>query len=333
MTMPTHLQTASPERPMKTGKSEPFFILGLPNTATSTLVGIVNSHPEILVCYETWSLPPRLTNYSSKLCAAFPEVRRMFSGSLNLPDSYAAMGGVLAAQGHSYRYIGDKVVSFTFDEMTSLAETRAVYITRPLTEWLIKREVRRAYGTDLDAVTPALHYLRCLAFANTRPRWLRVSMQNLMSNPRGFISKLAAALDLLPGDFDHSWWNSLQNYKDPVKNSMKWADAHPSSLMPPQHIPDIKYRLTSHPFWSDVADTAEDLLNRMEGGISDNEAAELEMKFQAIADRYPSIPLQALYSEFSEKRHTPYVQPKSLKHRILDRVSGWPLNKILRRPA
>jgi len=290
---------------MNTNKTRPFFVLGLPNSATSTVVGIVNSHPEILVCYETWMLPPRVTQYTTRVCNVFPEIRKVFSGTLEIPDAYIKMGEIVAQHGIQYKYIGDKMVSFTLEEMQMLADASVLYIVRPLAEWLIKREVRRTYNTDLDTVVPALHYLRCLTFANSKPNWLRVSMQAMMDHPEEFIFKTAKYLGLDPNDFDRNWWKSLEHYSDPLKNSMGWAKAHPSSLMPPQHRPDITYQLKNHPFWIDVKNIEKELFSKIEVGISEAEKEELTVRIQSISDKYTIIPIRDLYSDLQENRHTP----------------------------
>lgn len=293
--------------------AKPLFVLGLPNTATSTLVAILNSHPEVLVCYETWMLPPLLTHYTWQICQCFPEIRKCYSGNRNILESFAHMGDIFADRGIRYKYLGDKLVSFTLNEMKDLSVAHVIYVTRPIKEWLIKREVRRSYDTNLDAVTPCLHYLRCLAIAMSQPNWFRVTIQNLIDEPSVFISNIADYLGLNAGDFDQNWWKSLLHYNDPIKNSMKWAERHPSSLLPPQKRADNSYSLSNHPFWSDIVPIENYLNGQYTTGLTNQEFYDVSTQIDVLADKYSYIPLKNLYLKFSEKRHVP---KQSLNNKI-----------------
>lgn len=291
--------------------SDQLFILGLPNTGTSTLVGMVNSHPDILICYETWSLPPFLTRYGMDLVRAYPILREAFSGTHDLKETYCLMSDTLARRGIRYRYVGDKIISFTFAEMSLLEKSNVIYVTRPLEEWLVKREVRRSMGTDIDAKVPALHYLRCLASANAKRNWIRFTMHDVFANPECFFTRVSEKLNLDAAKFDREWWKSVRISSDPVKACMKWADVHPSSCIAPQAHTDVQTNLRPHPFWDDVRALGDSLTVSMESGISEVEKTEIMEQCIVLGEKYPPIPLQDLYADYSEKRHQPQTRKET----------------------
>lgn len=290
-----------------------FFVLGLHNTATSTLVAMLNSHPRILVCYETWGQPPMLTRYGLDLCREEPALREIFDGRLDMAAAYERAGRMLAERGHSYDWVGDKRVVFTAAELEALGGCPAVYVWRPVEEWLLKREVRRAYATDFDAKVPALHFLRCLNVAVSQERWLCLSMSEIFQDPTAFFAKVSGLLGVECSKFDHEWWQRAASPTDRIKASMRWIDAHPSSLLPPQRAADVRYERAEHPFWKFVDGVMERLRRPAHQGGRMRLKHEIERELHQAAEQFPRLPLAELYRSHEEWRHgAPRPKPQNI---------------------
>lgn len=59
-------------------KEKFLFITGAPKTATSTLVGILNCHPNIFILYETYLNQGWLSKYGKRFLAKYPNARYLF---------------------------------------------------------------------------------------------------------------------------------------------------------------------------------------------------------------------------------------------------------------
>ncbi|MCX7868713.1 MAG: sulfotransferase, partial [Terrimicrobiaceae bacterium] len=304
-------------RPAHAPEPGTFFVLGLHNTGTSTLVAMLNSHPRILICYETWSQPPMLAKYAMDLCREEPALREIFSGRLGIVEAFARAGQILAERGCKYQWVGDKQVALSLPDLEALASSPAVYVWRPLDEWLVKREVRRAYCTDFDAKTPALHFLSCLNTASSQDRWLCLPMAEIFRDPPAFFGRVARLLGVEPSGFDLEWWKTAASPADRIKASMRWTEAHPSSFLPPQTTSDVSIVRAAHPFW----DATDEILARLAGcsvsGGSQARRAEIEEAITRLGRDFPRLPLSLLYHSFKEWRHgQPHALGPKPGHRL-----------------
>jgi hypothetical protein len=78
---------------------KPVIILGGPNTATSSLVGVLNSHPQCLILYETDINCLDPTKYAKRLLAAQPRLRSILRHHDDAADAYAALLAERAQRG------------------------------------------------------------------------------------------------------------------------------------------------------------------------------------------------------------------------------------------
>ena len=291
----------------------PLFVVGPPNTATSTLVAMLNAHPEVLVCYETWQRPPRLSRYTRQLFEACPAARRAFAGELSIPAVYRRLGEILCDEGASYRFVGDKLVNLGVRELPELAGERVLFIARDLREWLLKHEIEAHYAVSIDAVAPAIDFLECLLLAAEQRSWLRVEMTEMLADNPGTLDRIAEYLSLDRAGFSDAWWETVDSSEDPLKRAMTWYRYHPSSRMPPQPKSDVRYELAEHPFWEGVTPLRRRVVDAYRTGITTDEGDELRTALRALRTEFVPTPIERLYRNYTVRRHAPR---RSLRERM-----------------
>lgn len=222
------------------------FVAGHPNTATSSLVGMLNSHPEIFITYETWQGPPRMSPYAKGLFEIKPEWRQYFRSDKSIIETYSA---ILPTS--RYQYLGDKIVQLSgaVKEQLFSSDAKIIFVYRDYSEWLVKREIVTYFLPEIDCVSLVFEYFLTLLQAMASKNTLIMKMDFLIGENERAFAQLASFLQLDQSDFDSQWWNSYDGYRDDCKLSQPWWKAHASSRVAPAGVADVKLNRLPHEFW------------------------------------------------------------------------------------
>jgi len=235
-------------------QGEIIFIQGAHKTGTSTLVGILNCHPEIFILYEVGVYETKVSKYGNQLLTGLPEARRFFRNCSDIGIPYRNLATYLNKRvtDKSYRYVGDKIVSLDPDKTQHISAHKAIYAMRDLRTWLCKKQIIRIYRTDLDVIPVAIDYLRYIIGTHKHSNCLRIRLEDMVTRNNQVLSSLSSFLDLdLVVHADHWWVNIGQYNNDDPKRFIQWFGAHPSSNVRPYKV-DTEIEIAPNPFWDNI---------------------------------------------------------------------------------
>lgn len=232
--------------------SEILFIQGVHKTGTSTLVGMLNCHPQILMLYEIGMEQSMISRGGNELLANLSEARQFFRNCSDIGTPCKNFAAYLNKHmlDKNYRYIGDKIISF---DTTKTQRYKTIYALRDVRTWLCKKQIVRYYRTDLDIVPVAIDYLRHIIGTYRHPNCLRIRLEDLIYRNHEVLSSLSSFLGLNLVVHANEWWLKLGQYsnEDP-KGWIEWFNrpGHASSKVKPNKM-DTEVEIRSNPFWDD----------------------------------------------------------------------------------
>jgi hypothetical protein len=231
------------------------FVQGVQKTGTSTLVGILNCHPDIFMMYEVALHAAKISTYGNQLLARYPDCRRYFRNTAEIERPYRELAehlNRLRPPGKPYTYFGDKLISFD-TQLTSRGDAhRTIFCVRDIRTWLCKEQVVRYYRSDLDVVPVAVDYLRYLIGTRAHPNSVRVKLEDMVGANERVLVTLNRFLGVDVETHAVEWWNRIGRHdvRDP-KSALKWFAGHASSRVAPGRL-DTSIEIRSHPFWEEI---------------------------------------------------------------------------------
>lgn len=230
------------------------FIQGPEKTATSTLTGILNCHPEIFILFETYLGQPMITKYGNQLLQRYPEARVFFRSEEDYGKPVLDFFKYLksAEPGYSYKYAGTKINSLDPSTTQKKKNHKVFFTVRDVHSWLVKKSVIERYRTDLDVVIPTVEYLRYIVNSAKYNHACHVWMENLIGKNDETIDYLSEYLELDLKPHTDRWWEQFGNRKkeDP-KSMFLLSHIHHSSRTEPGVL-DTEYEIKQHRFWDEV---------------------------------------------------------------------------------
>ncbi len=313
------------KKPKLRNTPEPLFVHGIQKTGTSTLVGILNSHPEVFLLYETRMDKTLISKYGNHLLKHLPEARPLFRDTPNIATPYLQLAELLYKKkpNVSYRYVGDKLTSLDAKTTQQTAPHKVIYLIRDVRTWLCKEQIVKKYRTDLDIVVPAVEYLRYYIESFKTRRALHLRLEDLITNNDQVLIELSKFLELDFSQYSQDWWNRIGKYSesDP-KTFVAWYSGHVSSRVKPDSF-DTKVTLAPHPFWDSFLPLFDKYFNSESKRFS-TQSLNSDLQSLESFKTYAPVPLENAYSDiltqkFREATH-PDPQPSKiirLKKRIV----------------
>jgi hypothetical protein len=306
---------------MSTHPKELLFVQGVKKTGTSTIVGILNCHPEIFVLYETMLNNSMISKYGNQILSRYPEARQFFRSNKDFGVSYLEFLSFLEKKNPSYRYryFGDKIISIDPDKIRTNCKFKIIFALRDIRTWLIKEQIQGDYRTDLDLVPATLDYLYYCIGSIRRPNSIRVRLENLVKHNQDEVNRIARFLNVDLSAYTDHWWKKIDVFQeeDP-KSSIRWYDGHQSSRIKPAEM-DSSVLLKPNPFWDTILNLfdkyyyCEDKSDFEEGEIlHDIETLEEYRKFSPVR-------LEDAYFNISTTR-LGVDRPQSWKHKLKGKI-------------
>jgi hypothetical protein len=221
-------------------------ICGGPKTGTSSLVALLNSHPKVLILFETDLNAVMPGKYARRLLAKFPDARGLMYEHDDDADAYRELQAFAAAKGHSYEVVGDKLPYYGERFFDRIGNFKVICSFREPDEWLAK--ACNLYGDSSDVRPVAFQYFKGLVRAHSHDDCLIVPFSRFLTENARLTSEIFAFVGLLPAPSEIPWWEATSKSSDPFKSCQHWWKGHPSSLAMPDSN-DTKVVRKPHPFW------------------------------------------------------------------------------------
>lgn len=275
------------------------FIQGLQKTGSSTLVGILNCHPKILILYETYMNQTRISNYGNQVLGRYPEARRLFYNSHDIGEPYKKFLSYLEKQFNvSYAFFGDKLIDFHADKTNAYP---TIFTMRDIRSWLCKEQIIKIYRTDIDVVPAAIDYLNYVVLAYMRLDSLPIWLEDIIESDFEVLKLISNFLKVDLQSHASEWWKKIGCYsnRDP-KSMCRWYSVHPSSKVQPTSL-DTEYELSSHPFWDEMLSIFESYY-RTQPSSQVLSKAEKDVAALENLRKYSPLPIRKCYTRIKTKR-------------------------------
>lgn len=308
------------------------FVQGPEKTATSTMTGILNCHPEIFILFENYVAQSAITKYGHQFLERYPGARSFYRTEKDygkpLLDIFNYLGDV--EPDFNYHYAGTKINSLDPGITQREKSHKIIYMMRDIRSWLVKESIVKLYRTDLDVVVPAIEYTKYIIqtgdYAHSKPVWL----EDLILKNDEILQNLSEYLGVDLTVHADEWWKKIaKRPENDPKNVFLLNHVHHSSRIKPEKI-DTEFTLKQVPFWQKLLPVFNRYyLNR------DITAVPAEQRARDIAcldelKTYSPLPITECYSEFksirfgfSKPRETYYLSKedsKGQKRSLLNRI-------------
>ena len=233
-------------------KEQTLYIAGPPCSATSTLVGMLNCHPDIFILFESFLTKSRPTKYGQKFIKSYPESRDLFRHNQDFTSAYLGLKDFLRSKGYNYKLVGDKFAGLELDLLKLLEGHRVISTVRDIRTWLAKNTVIDFYSLENDVVPAAIDYSVYFLESFKLQRNFQIKMVDLIFKNKQVINELSGFLrmELLP--YLDNWWDKVENFEATgPKGKIKWWLRHHSATTKPQ-FKDTEVKIKPHPFWDDL---------------------------------------------------------------------------------
>ena len=286
------------------------FIIGAPKTASTSLCGLVNCHPDVFVMCEVYLNNKKLSRWGQRLLRTHPDMQAFFSQSL--PDhleAYRRAQSHLAKAGFAKLIFGDKFVGIESGYRSDFGDTRIIFSVRHLPEWLAKDSVRAEYAFDHDIVPHAVQYTKHFLESFLLERVLHVRLEDFLRDNKQTVASVWKFLHIAKPVGGDTWWQSIGKYPagDP-KNALNWWRGHASSAVAPQGN-DTRVELADQPFWKEILPIFDKYYNacknhkRFAASEVLHDIAQLELLPKSF-----NVPLEAAYLNFHSQSLNPALK-------------------------
>jgi hypothetical protein len=230
------------------------FVLGAGKTATTSLCGLLNSHPDVFMMCEVELNKSHVSRYGNKLVKAQPDLLPCFfraPGSEWL-ENYRKAHEVLRTKGFAKGRFGDKLVGIDSSYAKDFKDCRVIYSVRRLPEWIAKDSIREWFPLDLDVVPFATQYVKHFVESFLLPRIYHVRMEAFLKKNASVVREIWQFLEIDPPEKAELWWETIGHYPagDP-KGALNWWRGHASSAVAPQDN-DTQVQIKPNAFWAEI---------------------------------------------------------------------------------
>lgn len=230
------------------------FILGAGKTGTTSLCGLLNSHPDVFVMCEVFMNRSFLSRYGTKLVNAEPDLLPCFfrAQGADTLENYRRAHERLRAKGHAKRFFGDKFAEMDSCYAEGFKDARVIFSVRRLEEWLAKDSVRTWFPLDEDLVPFAVQYTKYFIESFLLPNVHHVRLEDFLQDNAGVVRGIWEFLGIEPPARAEQWWETIGRYpKGDPKQALNWWRGHASSAVAPQEN-DTRVELHRNAFWDEI---------------------------------------------------------------------------------
>lgn len=230
------------------------FILGAMKTATTSMCGLVNSHPDVFVMCEVILNSNCPGRWGRRLVKAYPETLPLFFGSRGAAylSNYHQAQEFFAGHGHGRQYFGDKIATIDSGFAKRMEGAHVIFCVRSLPEWIAKDSVRGHYPLDANIAPFAVQYCKHFLESFLLERVHHVRMDDFLEDNHKIVDGVWNFLGLTRPKNAYHWWQSIGHYAatDP-KSRLNWWKGHMSSATAPKDN-DTEAVIAPNPLWDAI---------------------------------------------------------------------------------
>lgn len=279
-------------------------ITGAQKTGTSTMVGILNCHPDIFIMHE-YFIDQRATKYGNQFLRDHLISPTKWPDKMGTFDKFINFLSSEVLSDYNYVYIGDKWpklgrLPWLESRLRRLDDSYIIYMVRDIRTWLGKRIVKSLYRCDNNIVPAVSQYLFYFIKSYQSPNCLHVRTEDMVLRPQNTLNRLTEFTGLDMDSYAGEWWNKIGESEDDNKNMYKWWERHSTSLVEPRLF-DVKTELTQHKFWNKVLPLFDKYYTNIGGTFGSGQIKRDLDKVRALKD-FGAITLDQCFNTISEEK-------------------------------
>jgi hypothetical protein len=249
------------------------FIYGAQKTATSTLCGIINCHPKILLLYEAFNMHPKISNYDEKYINKINALGPiMKNNKYSIGECYIHSEKIFN-NNKNYIYFGGKLAGIDFKIEATHPKFKFIYTVRDLRTWIVKDSINSMYNIKKNKkifTQTNVKYVK--QFINTfrYKNCIRISHDDIVCETQKVISKIENFIDIELSNYTKDWHNKIGKYKDANKLIAPDWNKHTSSLSDTGML-DVKKDYNRYTIWNCILNIFDKYYNNLDGNFSKSE--------------------------------------------------------------
>lgn len=288
------------------------FITGAHKTATSTLVGILNCHPNIFILYETLLIHGLPSKYGIRFLEKYPNARYLFRYESKPELLYSQLQKFLKDNGYNFEIIGDKLPSLDSNLLDAIKNLKVIFTVRDIRTWLCKNSIIKIYSNEQDIVPIAIDYCSYFLKSFLLTDILHIRMEDLIHKNSKTIKKIGTFLNINMTTYLNDWWKKIDNFKpNHPKYFLRWQKGHPSSKIKPENE-DTVVNLNLSPFWDSLLPIFDKYYKQIDNLFTTDEIY-YDIKLLNSLIKYSPISLSKAYKSY---RTIPIVKKNSKNSRL-----------------
>lgn len=291
-------------------KQSILFIVSAGKTASSTLLGMLNCHPDIFLFYETDLYKSQPSKYSRRFLETYPDARYLMGYQDDIGIPYMRAKDFLSSNGYEFKIVGDKIdgLDYNFDK---LKKYKVIFIVRDIKTWLCKDAVVDIYSTRKDIIPAAVDYTVYFLQSFLLPDVLHIRMEDIIRDNQGVINKVS---DFLGMELNlGKWWEKIDKQGNP-KKAQRWWEGHPSSLIEPKKL-DTTIEIKPHTFWDTILPIFDKYYQNPERDFSQ---AEISYDIEELKklNKLSPVGLTSIYSNYLSSTLIPKENKTSINKKL-----------------
>lgn len=289
--------------------TEYLFIAGTHKTGTSTILGVLNSHPEVLIMYEYLNNYPKVSNsdhiynkaLSGKLNGHINSLKKKGDSNPITKILDDTLEIVSKNREHPYRFFGSKFAGLN-KNLDLIRRHNCIYSIRDLKTWLAKPSINSLYSARRNkrmftstAADYTMNFIRTFGYDNC----LRISMEEFVLDTHSAVSKIDARFGLDVLNYYSDWASKIKQLDDP--NKLIWPDWNKhSSSFSTSGILDTIVQTSKNPVFDDICEIFYKYYNNLDGKYSKDEIKSDIGKLREFKiNRKKHTSFKDVYSSFS----------------------------------
>jgi len=228
------------------------FVAGMMKTGTSSMLAALNCYPEIFIMFEAYYNLGCRAWIEKMYRSAKPILNKKYETQENF---YTAVRKFLETKGFAYKYFGDKVAIWDYEEQKKLFsdfkdDSFIIFMIRDIRTWLakvIKRNSVKIFSKDNEIAEATHMFLEC--FLNSfKTDCVKIKMEDLANDTINW-NDISDYIGCSINSHVDSWWTKLDNFDPGSPKATYWWKSRRVEVNCEQ---DIVVTLTNHKFWDFV---------------------------------------------------------------------------------
>jgi hypothetical protein len=314
---------------IKPSQEQTLLIAGAQKTGTTSLMGMLNCHPDIFILFECFNgNDSKPSKYGQIFLEKYPDARYLFRREDDLDLLYSQLREFFNSKGYFFKIVGNKFPGLNANQLKYYKSQKVIFTIRDIRTWLCKKSIIQWFLIKDDVVPTAIDY--CIHFLDSflLKKVLHIRMEDFILKNEEVIFQISNFLEYELKSFLDKWWEKIDKIEpsNPKASILQWSVTHQSSRVEPKNL-DTKIDLRLNDFWKQILPVFDKYYQGIGSNFSEVEINNDIEKLKSIRKVGP-VSLKEAYNYFETKRFEPEISYNKKTKKIIRKLLGRIYNKI-----